>query len=176
MGSTLFFAGDDGVHGSQLWSTNGTSAGTAMVDDINGGGGSDPADLLAMKGALYFPGYTTATGFQLWQTNGTPAGGDGHQLGRQCGHGPDEPDECRTHSVFHRHGQNPLAVENTVAVTPTIAWTSAANIVYGAALSPPSWMPRRRDLGREKVNVGDLHVRASRRAPCWVPATTRRCR
>src|SRR5690349_10980865 len=34
VGSLAYFAGNDGVHGSELWKTNGTSAGTVMVKDI----------------------------------------------------------------------------------------------------------------------------------------------
>jgi len=36
-GSRLFFAADDGVHGSQLWTSDGSAAGTVMVTDINPG-------------------------------------------------------------------------------------------------------------------------------------------
>ena len=32
---TLFFAGNDGVHGRELWKSNGTAAGTVLVKDIN---------------------------------------------------------------------------------------------------------------------------------------------
>ena len=35
VGKVLYFTADDGVHGQELWKTNGTAAGTAMVDDIN---------------------------------------------------------------------------------------------------------------------------------------------
>jgi ELWxxDGT repeat protein len=36
--SLAVFAGDDGVHGQELWATDGTQAGTHMVADINHGG------------------------------------------------------------------------------------------------------------------------------------------
>ncbi|NIP52547.1 MAG: hypothetical protein GWN61_15505, partial [candidate division Zixibacteria bacterium] len=34
---TLFFAASDGIHGYELWKSDGTAAGTVMVKDINPG-------------------------------------------------------------------------------------------------------------------------------------------
>ena len=36
-GSEVFFVASDGVHGTELWRTDGTAAGTAMVADITPG-------------------------------------------------------------------------------------------------------------------------------------------
>jgi ELWxxDGT repeat protein len=35
VGDTLYFAADDGSHGTELWRTDGTRAGTWLVKDIN---------------------------------------------------------------------------------------------------------------------------------------------
>ena len=35
IGDTLFFIADDGIHGAELWRTNGTSSGTMLVEDYN---------------------------------------------------------------------------------------------------------------------------------------------
>lgn len=40
-GNLLFFRADDRIHGSELWRSDGTEAGTVMVEDINAGGALD---------------------------------------------------------------------------------------------------------------------------------------
>ena len=37
IGSTAYFTADDGVHGEELWKSDGTAAGTVLVKDINPG-------------------------------------------------------------------------------------------------------------------------------------------
>src|SRR6187551_3699380 len=47
VGNTLFFAANDGVHGNELWKSDGTRAGTKMVKNIRPyGKGSFPMNLI----------------------------------------------------------------------------------------------------------------------------------
>jgi ELWxxDGT repeat protein len=72
---TVFFAANDGVHGSELWKTNGTSAGTVVVKDVAPGGyGSYPAYLTNVNGTLFFTAPDGPHGTVLWKSNGTAAG------------------------------------------------------------------------------------------------------
>jgi ELWxxDGT repeat protein len=67
-GGHLFFRADDGLHGLELWTTDGTPEGTALVKDVNPGpDGSLPGSLTtAPTGELFFAAADGAHGRELW--------------------------------------------------------------------------------------------------------------
>jgi RNA polymerase sigma factor (sigma-70 family) len=101
---TLFFAAEDGVHGLELWKSDGTEEGTVMVKDINPGPASsvewrrpgdtappglgkprhpgntvqrhglDPGTMAAVNGTLFFVADDGAHGYELWKSDGTEKG------------------------------------------------------------------------------------------------------
>ena len=72
---TLFFKANDGVHGYELWKSDGTDAGTVLVKDINVGQyGSTPSELKNVGGTLFFAVSDSVNGTELWKSNGTDAG------------------------------------------------------------------------------------------------------
>src|SRR4029077_11005614 len=76
IGNRLIFPADDGVHGTELWTTDGTPAGTTLLKDVcpgacSGGGGY----LFPVFGNhSIFQGYDPVHGGEPWITDGTPAG------------------------------------------------------------------------------------------------------
>jgi len=75
MNGKLYFSANDGKSGYELWSSDGTAAGTKMVKDINPGSGSGYAYYNTRLGnKILFRGYTPTTGDELWESDGTSAG------------------------------------------------------------------------------------------------------
>src|SRR5262249_34349329 len=68
----LYFVADDGVHGRELWQTDGTAAGTMLVQDIAPGPlSSDPIALTLGSGTLFFSASDGVHGRELWKAGGT---------------------------------------------------------------------------------------------------------
>ncbi|HEY0738782.1 MAG TPA: hypothetical protein VGD69_27935, partial [Herpetosiphonaceae bacterium] len=70
IGSTLYFFADDGIHGYELWRSDGTAAGTSLVKDMLPGW-SIPAvnNSLVVGSSLFFIARES-----LWRSDGTEAG------------------------------------------------------------------------------------------------------
>src|SRR5205807_5582603 len=64
----------------ELWKSDGTAAGTALVKDINPGSAygfpasSSPNNLTAVGGTLFFSANDGTNGKELWKSDGTAAG------------------------------------------------------------------------------------------------------
>ncbi|HJQ97939.1 MAG TPA: ELWxxDGT repeat protein [Candidatus Polarisedimenticolaceae bacterium] len=98
VGDVAFFPASDGVHGIELWRSDGSEAGTFLLADIRPGfaSGLDPFFLrrpldFGVSGDLfYFLAADETHGLELWRTDGTVAGtrmvkdinpGGGHAVG-----------------------------------------------------------------------------------------------
>jgi ELWxxDGT repeat protein len=86
IGKTTYFVADDGIHGRELWKTDGTASGTQLVKDILPGvemapntgtvqpDSSNPRSLTALNGKLLFIAENAQFGFAIWKSDGTAAG------------------------------------------------------------------------------------------------------
>ena len=71
----LYFNADDGSHGTELWVSNGTEAGTHLVKDILPGNSAGyPYNLTVVNNQLYFSAIDDIHGIELWISDGTEAG------------------------------------------------------------------------------------------------------
>jgi len=73
-GEYILFDADDGVHGRELWISDGTQEGTVMVKDINPLGDSNPYEYFEYDGKILFRADDGINGTELWVTDGTNSG------------------------------------------------------------------------------------------------------
>jgi ELWxxDGT repeat protein len=70
----FYFSASDSQHGYELWRTDGTSAGTFMVKDINTETASaNPELMFGLGDYVYFMADDISHGNELWRANGTTA-------------------------------------------------------------------------------------------------------
>ena len=85
-GNIAFFNAEDGIHGIELWRTDGTTAGTYIVKDINPGQmGTLMLNMVAINGKIYFSASRDGYNFFPWVSDGTASGTfaiDSTQTGR----------------------------------------------------------------------------------------------
>jgi len=84
VGNVCYFTANDGVHGAELWKTDGTAGGTSLVADINPGsasgvGGNNGTLLInipdsATPNIIYFTADNGVDGNEIWQSDGTISG------------------------------------------------------------------------------------------------------
>lgn len=71
----VFFVARTNDTGYELWKSNGTTAGTTMVKEINPGRASSyPSDFYVLNNILYFAASDPISGNELWRTDGTASG------------------------------------------------------------------------------------------------------
>ena len=71
----FYFVADDGVHGFELWVSDGTRVRTRMVLDVNPDPvGDGPTSVVAAVGGVYFTADDGSHGSELWWSDGTPSG------------------------------------------------------------------------------------------------------
>ncbi len=76
----LFFIANDGLHGRELWKSDGSTAGTVLVKDIHagsdykGGFSSAISHFMAVDDLLFFSARNELSGQELWKSDGTAAG------------------------------------------------------------------------------------------------------
>jgi ELWxxDGT repeat protein len=74
-GKLLFFTADDGVHGRELWRSDGSVAGTFRLTGIDSGVNcSFVDDLTAVGSTVFFAATNVDTGQELWMSDGSTNG------------------------------------------------------------------------------------------------------
>jgi ELWxxDGT repeat protein len=76
-GTLLFFADDDPVIGDEPWVSDGTAAGTHLIEDIypqSADQGSNPSGFVAFAGRLAFAADDGVSGRELWVSDATAGG------------------------------------------------------------------------------------------------------
>jgi len=75
IGGLTLFTANDGIHGRELWKTDGAAGGTALVKDVYAGSASSaPANGVNVSGVYYYAANDGQHGVELWRSDGSLEG------------------------------------------------------------------------------------------------------
>jgi ELWxxDGT repeat protein len=186
-GNAVYFRASETTHGTELWRTDGTDAGTVMVKDINPGAlGSDPSGMTIIGSRLYF-GAGGSSGPEPWTSNGTDLGTvrliDATTKPEPVGTAPQAPTDVVATPGEHRTVTvtwDPPSDDGGLGITSYTVTDSLG----GTATTTPgdsggSWTGRYADIADDlpltftvtAVNVAGASAASEASAPVLVPAT-----
>jgi ELWxxDGT repeat protein len=91
--------------GRELWSSNGTAAGTRLIRDINPGpASSNPSFLYGFDGGVIFSAFHPDSGVELWSTDGTEEG-TRRVMDIEPGKASSDPQEFVAATAYDSHGE-----------------------------------------------------------------------
>jgi ELWxxDGT repeat protein len=70
----VYFKARDAANGDELWVTDGTTAGTAMLKNIHPTANGNPIDIVVFNDLLFFTANDGTNSSELWVSDGTEAG------------------------------------------------------------------------------------------------------
>ncbi len=143
-GGWFYFAYNDGVHGIELWRSDGTSEGTALFCDlVPGGGSSSPRAFATVDGALWFAA-DTGDGHEPWTSDGTTAGT--YQVVDVDPAGSSDPSDFGPAAdgvIFYAttpdEGREPWFSDGSTATLVADINTGAASSVAATTFDPRHW-------------------------------------
>jgi ELWxxDGT repeat protein len=80
----LYLSANDGIHGTEIWTSDGTETGTQLlIDSVPGAGSSNPTEFTQVGNTVYFAAETAEHGRELWAfgLESNSAGDDRNQDG-----------------------------------------------------------------------------------------------
>ena len=137
MGGRLVFAADDGTRGNELWTSDGTTAGTTILKDIHPSASSNPSHLTVVGRFVYFFADDGTSGRELWRTDGTS---DGTELVADAVGGPaglEVADAIAVGSTFFFTTANQLWKSNATGIAMLREFANG----FTAAIESPALPP-----------------------------------